>query len=185
MQLLEMNIPVVVALNMMDELRGTGIRRYQPDGEHAGSPGGSDRGRKNEGIDELVRHAVHIAHYQERPARQDFCDANDHGGAVHRCLHAVIHLIEDHAERAGLPPRFAADTAIAGDHLIIDQLARDKNELEMQEHIVLQMEKERGLDRSAAMADMRFAFIQKVCEACVVKPHESREHCAARGSTGS
>ena len=177
MQLLEMNIPVVVALNMMDELRGNGgsvdINRME---SMLGVPVVPIVAAKNEGIDELVRHAVHIAHYQERPARQDFCDANDHGGAVHRCLHAVIHLIEDHAERAGLPPRFAADKAIEGDHLIIDQLALDQNELEMLEHIVLQMEKERGLDRSAAMADMRFAFIQKVCEACVVKPHESREH---------
>ena len=177
MQLLEMNIPVVVALNMMDELRGNGgsvdINRME---SMLGVPVVPIVAAKNEGIDELVRHAVHIAHYQERPARQDFCDVNDHGGAVHRCLHAVIHLIEDHAERAGLPPRFAADKAIEGDHLIIDQLALDQNELEMLEHIVLQMEKERGLDRSAAMADMRFAFIQKVCEACVVKPHESREH---------
>ncbi len=130
---------------------------------------------KNEGVDELVRHALHIAKYQEKPLRQDFCDKNDHDGAVHRCIHAVIHLIEDHAEHAGIPVRFAATKAIEGDPLILEKLALDQNETEMLEHIVQQMEKERGLDRSAAIADMRFDFIERLCEQTVVKPKESRE----------
>ncbi len=177
MQLLEMNVPMVVALNMMDELHGNGgsvdINRIE---NMLGVPVVPISAIKNQGVDELVRHAVHIAHYQEKPLRQDFCGTDDHGGAVHRCIHAVIHLIEDHAERAGLPVRFAASKIIEGDALILEQLELDQNEKEMLEHIVLQMEKERGLDRSAAMADMRFAFIEKVCESCVIKPHESREH---------
>ncbi len=177
MQLLEMNIPMVVALNMMDELRGNGgsvdINRME---SMLGVPVVPISAAKNEGIDELVRHAIHVAHYQERPSRQDFCDSNDHGGAVHRCLHAVVHLIEDHAVRAGLPVRFSASKIIEGDELILNQLLLDGNEQEMLEHIVLQMEKERGLDRSAAIADMRFSFIRKVCAACIVKPHESKEH---------
>ena len=177
MQLLEMDVPMVVALNMMDELRGNGgtvdINRME---SLLGVPVVPIAAVRNEGIDELVRHAVHIAHYQERPGRQDFCDESDHGGAVHRCLHAVMHLIEDHAEHAGLPLRFAASKAIEGDALIIGQLALDQNELEMLEHITKQMETERGLDRSAAIADMRFSFIEKICAACVVHPHESREH---------
>ena len=177
MQLLEMNIPVVVALNMMDELRGNGgtvdINRME---NMLGVPVVPISATKNEGIDELVRHAIHIAHYQECPQRQDFCNVNDHGGAVHRCLHAVIHLIEDHAQRAGLPVRFVASKAIEGDELILNQLMLDENEKETLEHIAQQMEKERGLDRSAAIADMRFGFIEKVCRECVVKPHESKEH---------
>ncbi len=177
MQLLEMNIPMVVALNMMDELHGNGgsvdINLME---NMLGVPVVPISAVKNHGVDELVRHAVHIAHYQEKPLRQDFCGTEDHGGAVHRCIHAVIHLIEDHAERAGLPVRFAASKIIEGDQLILDQLGLDQNEKEMLEHIVLQMEKERGLDCSAAMADMRFAFIGKVCDACVTRPHESREH---------
>ncbi len=177
MQLLETNIPMVIALNMMDELRGNGgtvdINRME---DLLGVPVVPISAAKNEGIDELVRHAMHIAHYQERPLRQDFCDANDHGGAVHRCLHGVIHLIEDHAKAAGLPVRFAASKVIEGDELILNQLMLDDNEREMLEHITQQMEKERGLDRSAAIADMRFSFIEKVCAECVVKPHESREH---------
>ena len=135
---------------------------------------------KNEGVRELVDHALHIAKYQERPTRQDFCDKEDHDGAVHRCLHAVIHLIHDHAEAAGLPVRFAACKAIEGDRLIIDQLSLDENEKETLEHITLQMEKERGLDRSAAIADMRFSFITKVCAACIKKPKESREHARSQ-----
>ncbi|MBQ7466355.1 MAG: ferrous iron transport protein B, partial [Oscillospiraceae bacterium] len=131
---------------------------------------------RNQGVDELVRHAIHIAKYQERPLRQDFCDATDHGGAVHRALHAVSHLIEDHAQRADIPLRFAASKLIEGDERIAAQLALDDNETEMLAHIVLQMEKARGLDRGAAMADMRFAFIERVCRRCVIKPHESREH---------
>ena len=130
---------------------------------------------KNEGVGELVKHAVHIARYQEHPLRQDFCDMNDHNGAVHRCIHAVSHLIEDHAEKSGLPVRFAATKAIEGDPLILKQLQLEQNELEMLEHIVVQMEKERGLDRSAAIADMRFDFIEGLCEQTVVKPKESKE----------
>lgn len=177
MQLLEMNVPMVIALNMMDEVTSNGgsvdVNRMEA---MLGVPVVPISAAKNQGIDELVRHAVHIARYQEKPLRQDFCDATDHGGAVHRCLHGVSHLIEDHAQRVGLPVRFAASKLIEGDQLILDQLQLDQNEKEMLEHIVLQMEKERGLDRSAAIADMRFAFIEKVCDACVTKPKESREH---------
>ena len=176
MQLLEMGVPTVVALNMMDEMTGNGgavdVNAMEA---MLGVPVVPISAAKNAGVDELVRHAVHIAKYQEKPLRQDFCDATDHGGAVHRCLHAVIHLIEDHAQKAGLPVRFAAAKVIEGDQLILDQLDLDQNEKEMLEHIVLQMETERGLDRSAAMADMRFTYIYKVCDHCVTRPHESRE----------
>ena len=130
---------------------------------------------KNEGVDEVVKHALHIAKYQEKPLRQDFCDKEDHNGAVHRCIHAVIHLIEDHAEKAQIPVRFAATKAIEGDPLILEQLKLDQNEMEMLEHIVKQMETERDLDRSAAIADMRFDFIERLCEQTVVKPKESKE----------
>ena len=175
MQLLEMNIPMVVALNMMDEVTGNS-GSIDINGMEAllGVPVIPISAAKNEGVDELVRHALHIAKYQERPTRQDFCDENDYDGAVHRCIHAVIHLIEDHAKRAKLPVRFAASKAIEGDALILEQLALDQNE--MLEHIVLQLEKERGLDRNAAIADMRFSFIEKVCRQTVVKPKESKEH---------
>ena len=177
MQLLEMNIPMVVALNMMDELVGNGgtvdINRME---EMLGVPVVPISAARNEGTDELVRHVIHIAKYQERPERQDFCGPEDHDGAVHRALHAVCHLIEDHAERSGLPVRFAASKLLEGDTLILEQLDLDQNEREMLEHITLQMETERGLDRSAAIADMRFSYIEKVCEACVIKPRESREH---------
>ncbi len=176
MQLLEMGIPVVVALNMMDEMTGNGgsvdVNAMEA---MLGVPVVPISAAKNQGVHELVEHALHVAKYQEKPARQDFCGQNDHGGAVHRCLHAAIHLIEDHAEAAGLPVRFAADKAIEGDELIIEQLGLDDNERETLEHIALQMEKERGLDRSAAIAEMRFSFIMKVCRACVKKPRESRE----------
>ena len=177
MQLLEMNVPTVVALNMMDEVNGNG-GSIDINGMEAmlGVPVVPISAAKNQGVDELVKHALHIAHYQEKPLRQDFCDSTDNGGAVHRCLHAVVHLIEDHAVRAGLPPRFAASKIIEGDQLILSQLELDENERETLEHIVLQMEKERGLDRSAAIADMRFAFIQKVCDSCVTHPRESKEH---------
>lgn len=177
MQLLEMNIPMVVALNMMDEVTGNS-GSIDINGMEAllGVPVIPISAAKNEGVDELVRHALHIAKYQERPTRQDFCDENDYDGAVHRCIHAVIHLIEDHAKRAKLPVRFAASKAIEGDSLILEQLALDQNEKEMLEHIVLQLEKERGLDRNAAIADMRFSFIEKVCRQTVVKPKESKEH---------
>ncbi len=177
MQLLEMGIPTVVALNMMDEMTGNGggvdVNAMEA---MLGVPVVPISAAKNQGVDELVKHALHIAKYQEAPLRQDFCGSSDHGGAVHRCLHAVIHLIEDHAEQAGLPVRFAASKVIEGDELIVSQLNLDPNEREALEHIVLQMEKERGLDRSAAMADMRFHYIYKVCDACVTKPKESREH---------
>ncbi len=177
MQLLEMNRPMVVALNMMDELTGNGgsidVNAMEA---QLGVPVVPISAAKNKGIEELVTHALHIAKYQEKPQRYDFCSKDDFGGAVHRCLHAVVHLIEDHAENAGIPVRFAASKAIEGDQLIIDQLALDQNEKELLEHITLQMEAERGLDRSAAIADMRFRFIEKVCEECVNKPHESKEH---------
>ena len=177
MQLLEMNVPMVVALNMMDELTGNGgtvdVNRME---SMLGVPVVPISAAKNHGVEELVRHAVHIAKYQEKPLRQDFCSPTDHGGAVHRALHAVSHLIEDHAERAGLPTRFAASKLIEGDERVLEQLELDRNEKEMLEHIVVQMETERGLDRSAAIADMRFDYIGKVCDACVIKPHESREH---------
>ena len=131
---------------------------------------------KNEGVDELVRHAIHVAKYQECPLEQDFCGSEDHGGAVHRALHAVEHLVEDHVERAGVPLRFTASKLIEGDHLMTERLDLDQNETEMLDHIVLQMEKERGLDRSASIADMRFAYIRKVCDECVIRPRESKEH---------
>ena len=176
MQCLEMDIPMVVALNMMDELTGNGgsvdINRLEA---QLGVPVVPICATSGEGVDELVRHAVHVAHFRERPKRQDFCLRDDKGGAVHRCLHAVAHLIEDHAERARLPLRFAASKAIEGDELVIAQLALDQNERETLAHIVQQMEKERGLDASAAIADMRYAFIFGVCDECVVKPHESKE----------
>lgn len=176
MQLLEMDIPMVVALNMMDEVTGN-QGAIDVNGMEAllGVPVIPISAAKNEGVDEFVRHALHIAKYQEKPLRQDFCDKNDHDGAVHRCIHAVIHLIEDHAEHAGIPVRFAATKAIEGDPLILEKLALDQNETEMLEHIVQQMERERGLDRSAAIADMRFDFIERLCEQTVVKPKESRE----------
>ena len=177
MQLLEMNVPMVVALNMMDELRGNGgtvdVNAMEA---MLGVPVVPISAAKNQGVDELVRHALHIAKYQEKPLEQDYCGAEDHGGAVHRALHAVGHLIEDHASRAGLPLRFAASKLIEGDHLIAEQLDLDQNEKEMLEHIVLQMENERGIDHSAARAEMRFDFINRVCAACVIKPRESREH---------
>ncbi|MCR5297301.1 MAG: ferrous iron transport protein B [Clostridiales bacterium] len=177
MQLLEMNIPMVVALNMMDELTGNGgtvdINEME---QMLGVPVVPISAAKNAGVDELISHAVHIAKYQEKPLRQDFCDVNDHGGAVHRALHAVSHLIEDHAVRVGLPVRFAASKLIEGDMSILGQLDLDRNENDMLQHLVTQMERERELDRSAAIADMRFAYIRRVCDACVIRPRESREH---------
>ena len=176
MQLLEMGVPMVVALNMMDEVSANGgsvdVNAMEA---MLGVPVIPISAAKNEGVSELVDHAIHVAKYREKPARQDFCDETDHGGAVHRCLHGIGHLIEDHALRAGLPVRFATAKVVEGDPLILEQLRLDQNELDMVEHIILQMEKERGLDRSAAMADMRFAFIQKVCDRTVVRPRKSRE----------
>ena len=177
MQLLELDIPVVVALNMMDEMAGNGgsvdINEME---KLLGTPVVPISAAKNQGIDELVKHALHIAHYQEKPLVQDFCDQDDHGGEVHRCLHAVRHLIEDHAQDAAIPIRFAASKVIEGDELILEKLGLDQNEKEMLAHIVLQMERERGLDASAAIADMRFSYIRKVCDSSVIKPRESREH---------
>lgn len=177
MQLMELNIPMVLALNMMDEVRENGgsivINRME---EMLGIPVVPISAAKNEGIDELVSHALHVAKYQEKPEKMDYCDANDDGGAVHRCLHAIMHLIEDHAEEAGIPVRFAASKLAEGDALILESLKLDENEQETLEHIVRQMEKERGLDRAAAIAHMRFDFIEKICEETVVKPRESREH---------
>ncbi len=176
MQLLEMDIPMVVALNMMDEVLGNqGVIDINGMEALLGVPVVPISAAKNEGVDELVKHAIHIAKYQEHPLRQDFCDKTDHDGSVHRCIHAVIHLIEDHAEAAGIPVRFAATKAIEGDPLILEQLKLDKNETEMLEHIVQQMETERKVDRSAAIADMRFDFIERLCEQTVTKPKESRE----------
>ena len=177
MQLMELDIPMVLALNMMDEVRvnGGSILVNQME-EMLGIPVIPISAAKNEGISELVAHAMHVTKYQERPGGQDFCDAKDHGGAVHRCLHGIMHLIEDHAESAGIPVRFAAAKLAEGDHLILEQLQLDENEKETLEHIIVQMETERGLDRAAAIADMRFTFIEKICKETVVKPHESREH---------
>lgn len=176
MQLLEMGIPMVIALNMMDELVGNrGSIDVNTMEAMMGVPIIPISAAKNEGVDELIRHAVHVAKQQEPPLKQDFCDKDDHGGAVHRCIHAVIHLIEDHAALAGLPVRFAATKAIEGDALILQQLQLDRNEQEMLEHIVRQMETERGLDRSAAIADMRFDFIERLCAQTVIRPQESKE----------
>lgn len=176
MQLLEMDVPMVLALNMMDEVVGnSGSIDINGMENMLGIPVIPISAAKNEGVDELIRHALHIAEYQEKPERTDYCDENDFGGAVHRCIHAVIHLIEDHAKRADIPVRFAASKIIEGDPLILKLLQLDENEKEMLEHIVLQLENERGLDRSAAIADMRFTFIEKICEANVVKPKASKE----------
>ena len=175
-QLLEMGIPMVVALNMMDEVTGNGgaidINRME---DMLGVPVVPISAAKNHGVSELVDHAIHIAKYQERPKEQDFCSKDDHGGAIHRAIHSVEHIIEDHADRAFLPLRFASTKVIEGDPLVLEKLGLDDNELEMIEHTVLQMEKEGGMDRSAAIADMRFDFIERVCESTVKKPHESKE----------
>ena len=176
MQLLEMDTPMVVALNMMDEVTGNhGSINVNEMEALLGVPVIPISAAKNEGVDEVIKHALHIAKYQEKPLRQDFCDKEDHDGAVHRCIHAVIHLIEDHAENSGIPVRFAATKAIEGDTLILEQLHLEQNEMEMLEHIVRQMESERHLDRSAAIADMRFDFIDRLCKQTVVKPKESKE----------
>ena len=177
MQLMELDIPMVLALNMMDEVRENGgsiiVNQME---EMLGIPVVPISAAKNEGIDELISHALHVAKYQEKPTEIDYCDANDDGGAVHRCLHAIMHLIEDHAAEAGIPVRFAASKLAEGDSLILDSLHLDQNEKEMLEHIIVQMENERGLDRAAAIAHMRFDFIQKICDETVIKPKESKEH---------
>lgn len=176
MQLLEMDLPMVIALNMMDEVTGNGgsidVNKME---ELLGVPVIPISAAKNQGVDELIKHAIHVAHFQEKPLSQDFCDENDSGGAVHRALHAVIHLIQDHADKAGIPVRFAASKLLEGDKRIVHQLDLDLNEKETLEHIALQMENERGLDRSAAIADMRYSYIRNVCSQTVHNPHESRE----------
>ncbi|MBR1539207.1 MAG: ferrous iron transport protein B, partial [Bacteroidales bacterium] len=181
MQLMELDIPMVLALNMMDEVRGNGgsIRVNELE-EALGIPVVAISAARNQGIEELVEHAIHVARYQEKPARQDFCDKDDFGGAVHRCLHGIMHLIEDHARKAELPVRFAASRLIDGDTAVENALELQTNEKEMIGHIILQMEAERGLDRNAAMADMRFSFIRRLCQKTVIKPHESREYRRSR-----
>lgn len=181
MQLMELDIPMVIALNMMDEVRENGgsIRINEME-EMLGVPVVPISAAKNEGIGELVDHAIHIAKYQEKPGRVDFCSSDDEGSAVHRCIHGIMHLIEDHGERAGIPVRFAASKLAEGDKMIMERLELQQNEVEMIEHIIYQMETERGLDRAAAIADMRFRFIQKVCDRTVVKPKESKEHIRSR-----
>lgn len=181
MQLMELDIPMVLALNMMDEVRENGgsIRINQLE-SMLGIPVIPISAIKNQGVDELIEHAVHVARYQERPGRQDFCDPEDHGGSVHRCLHGIMHLIEDHAENAGIPVRFAAVKVAEGDAEMEKSLHLEQNETEMIEHIVSQMEEERGIDRAAAIADMRFDFIQRICRQTVVKPAESKERIRSR-----
>lgn len=176
MQLMELGIPMVLALNMMDEVRGNGgsVNINEMEGT-LGIPVVPISAAKNEGIDELINHALHVAKYQEHPGRMDFCDEDDHGGAVHRCLHGIMHLIKDHAEKADIPVRFAATKLVEGDERILEALDLSQNEKEMLEHIICQMEEERGLDRAAAIADMRFAFIGRIVGRCVVKPRESKE----------
>ena len=181
MQLMELDVPMVLALNMMDEMRGNGGTVDINEMEALlGIPVVPISAAKNEGIEELASHALHVAKYQECRGRKDFCDESDHGGAVHRCLHGIMHLIEDHAIQAGIPVRFAATKLVEGDSGILEALKLSQNEQEMLEHIICQMEEERGLDRAAAIADMRFAFIQHLTEACVVKPHESKERERSR-----
>ena len=181
MQLMELDVPMVLALNMMDELTGNGgsIRINEME-EELGIPVVPISAVKGQGIQELADHAIHVAHYQERPGRLDFCSPDENGGAVHRCLHSIMHLIEDHAENVGIPIRFAATKIVEGDQSIMDALRLSQNEKETIEHIILQMEDERGLDRSAAIADMRFSFIEKLVKKTVVMPHESKEHQRSR-----
>ena len=176
MQLMELGVPMVIALNMMDEVMSNGGTILINEMEQAlGVPVVPISAAKNEGVNELIQHAIHIAQYKEVPQRQDFCDAHEHGGAMHRCLHAVMHLIEDHAQAAQFPVRFAASKVIEGDQMVIDALDLDQNEKELVEHILRQLEEERGLDPAAAIADMRYGFIKQLCQKCVVKPRRSRE----------
>jgi len=181
MQLMELGKPMVLALNMMDEVRNNGGCILMNEMEKIlGLPVVPISASKNEGINELVDHALHVAKYQEAPARQDFCDKDDHGGAVHRCLHSIMHLIEDHAQRADIPVRFAASKLVEGDPIVLEALQLTQNEKETLEHLIVQMEEERGLDRAAAMAEMRFSFIKKLCDKTVVKPKESKEYRRSR-----
>ena len=181
LQLMELNVPIVLALNMMDEVRGNGgtvkINKME---EILGIPVVPISASKNEGVDELVKHAIHLAKYQERPGRTDFCKKDENGGAVHRCLHSIMHLIEDKAEKENIPVRFAASKLVEGDEIVLEKLKLSQNEKEMLEHIIIQMEEERGLDRAAAIADMRFSFINHLCSETVIKPKESKEHIRSR-----
>ena len=181
LQLMELNVPIVLALNMMDEVRGNGgTIRINLMESMLGIPVVPISAAKNEGVDELIKHCVHVAKYRERPGRTDFCGRDENGGAVHRCLHGIMHFIEDHAEAAGIPVRFAASKIAEGDKLVLSALKLTENEEETIEHMIVNMENERGLDRAAAIADMRFSFIRSVCDATVVKPKESREHRRSR-----
>ena len=181
MQLMELGTPMVLALNMMDEVRNNGGSILVNEMEQIlGLPVVPIAASKNEGVSELVDHAIHVAKYQEAPIRQDFCDKDDHGGAVHRCLHSIMHLIEDHAQRADIPVRFAASKLIEGDDIVMEALQLSQNEKETLEHLIVQMEEERGLDRAAAMAEMRFTFIKRLCDKAVVKPKESKEYQRSR-----
>ena len=181
MQLMELGIPIVLALNMMDEVRNNGGTILINEMEHLlGIPVVPISAMKNEGVEELVEHALHVAKYREGPKRQDFCSPDDHGGALHRCLHAIMHLVEDHAAAAGIPLRFAASKLVEGDLLVKEALKLTANELETIGHILQQLQDERGLDPAAAMADMRFDYIKKICSRCVVKPRETKEHKRSR-----
>ena len=181
MQLMELGVPMVLALNMMDEVRNNGGTILVNEMEAIlGLPVVPISASQNEGVNELVEHAIHVAKYQEAPVRQDFCDKDDHDGAVHRCLHSIMHLIEDHAQRAEIPVRFAASKLVEGDKIVLKALQLSQNEKETLEHLILQMEEERGLDRAAAMADMRFTFIKRLCSKTVVKPNESKEYKRSR-----
>jgi len=181
MQLMELGAPMVLALNMMDEVRNNGGSILVNEMEKIlGLPVVPISASKNEGVSELVEHVIHVAKYQETPVRQDFCDKNDHNGAVHRCLHSIMHLIEDHAQRADIPLRFAASKLVEGDKIVLKTLQLSQNEEETLEHLIVQMEQERGLDRAAAMADMRFSFIKKLCNKTVVKPKDSKEYQRSR-----
>ena len=181
MQLMELDIPMVLALNMIDEVRGNGGSIRVNEMENAlGIPVVPISALKNEGIDELIDHAYHVTKYQETPLIKDFCDKNEKGGAVHRCIHSIMHTIEDHAEKAGIPIRFAASKIIEGDSIVLESLNLSQNEIETIEHLILQLEEESGLDRAAAIADMRFDFIQRLCKDTVVKPKESKEHKKSR-----
>lgn len=177
MQLMELGRPMVLALNMMDEVKANGgsVRVNEMEAL-LGMPVVPISASRAEGIEELIDHALHVAKFQEPPAVQDFCDVNEHGGAVHRCLHSIMHIIEDHAQKAKIPLRFAASKIAEGDTLIMDQLSLDVNEKRTIAHIIKQLEAERGLDHASAIADMRFSFIDKVCAQTVVKPRVSREH---------
>lgn len=181
MQLMELDIPMVLALNMMDEVRENGGSVLVNEMEAClGIPVVPISAAKNEGIDELVDHAIHVAQFQERPGRIDFCSEDDNGGAVHRCLHGIMHLVEDHAKAAGIPIRFAAAKLVEGNVFTLEAMQLSANEQELLEHIIVQMEEESGLDRAAAIADMRFRFIQRICEETVIRPHESREHIRSK-----